>query len=90
MLPRVWGNIGSCIPVLSLLPSSEFYLAICVRAGIARVSVGLPSLYRTFFIIGGIGRSFLRLRGVLLCFFVGFARNLLRRLTRDWVVSFVW
>ena len=24
LLPRAWGNIGSCIPVLSLLPSSEF------------------------------------------------------------------
>ena len=31
-LPRAWVNVGSCIPVLSLLPSSEFYLAVCVRA----------------------------------------------------------
>ena len=55
LLPRAWGNIGSCIPVLSLLPSSEFYLAVCVRAGIVRVSVGLLGFGRTFFIIGGEG-----------------------------------
>ena len=48
LLPRVWDNIGSCIPVLSLLASSEFYLAICVRAGIVRVSVGLLGLYLSF------------------------------------------
>ena len=72
-LPRAWDNIGSCIPVLSFIPTSEFYLAVCVRAGIARVSVGLPSLYRTFFIIGGRGCSCLRLRLVLQWSFVGFA-----------------
>ena len=59
--------------MLLLLASSEYCAAICVRAGIVRVSVGLPSLYRTFFIIGGVDRSYLRLRMVLLCFFVGFA-----------------
>ena len=31
-LPRAWDNIGSCIPVLPFIPSSEFYLAFCVRA----------------------------------------------------------
>ena len=41
--------------MLSLLPSSEFGLAVCVRAGIVRVSVGLLGWYRTFFIIGGEG-----------------------------------
>ena len=41
LLPRAWGNLGICIPVLSLLASSGFYLAVCVRAGIVRVSVGL-------------------------------------------------
>ena len=46
---------------------------LCVRACIVRVSVGLLGLYRSFFIIGGIGCSCLRLRGVLLCSFVGFA-----------------
>ena len=59
--------------MLSLLASSEFYLAVCVRAGIVRVSVGLLGWYRTFFIIGGIDRSCLRLRGVLLWSIVGFA-----------------
>ena len=52
-LPRAWGNIGICIQVLSLLPSSECCAAICVRAGIVRVSVGLLGLFRSFFIIGG-------------------------------------
>ena len=59
--------------MLSLLASSEFYLAVCVRAGIVRVSVGLLGWYRTFFIIGGRDRLFLRLRGVLLWSIVGFA-----------------
>ena len=59
--------------MLSLLPSSEFYLAICVRAGIVRVSVGLLGFGRTFFIIGGRGCSCLRLRGVWLWSIVGFA-----------------
>ena len=57
----------------SLIPSSEFGLAICVRAGIVRVSVGLLGWYRTFFIIGGMGCLCLRLHGVLLWSFVGFA-----------------
>ena len=52
-LPRVCTNLGIRYPVLSLLPSSEFYLAICVRAEIVRVSVGLLGWYRSFFIIGG-------------------------------------
>ena len=51
LLPRAWSNVGSCIQVLSLLPSSEFGLAVCVRAGIVRVSVGLLGLDRSFFII---------------------------------------
>ena len=37
-------DIGSFYPVLSLLPSSEFYLAICVRAGIVRVSIDFVGL----------------------------------------------
>ena len=48
----------------------------------------LFGLYRLFFIIGEIDCLFLRLRDDLLLALVGFARNLLRRLTRDWVVSF--
>ena len=59
--------------MLSLLASSEYRLAVCVRAGIVRVSVGLPSLYRTFFIIGGMDCLFLRLHLVLLLAFIGFA-----------------
>ena len=46
-------DLGIRYPVLSLLPSSEFDLAICVRAVIACVSVGLLGLFRSFFIIGG-------------------------------------
>ena len=60
-------------PVLSIIASSEFYLAVCVRAGIVRVSVGLLGLYRSFFIIGGRDRSCLRLRDDLLLALVGFA-----------------
>ena len=59
--------------MLSLLASSECCTAICVRAGIARVSVGVLGLGRTFFIIGGMGCLFLRLRGVGLLALVGFA-----------------
>ena len=44
--------LESGIRCRSLIPSSEFYLAVCVRAGIVRVSVGLLGLYRSFFIIG--------------------------------------
>ena len=73
MAAAVYTNLGSGIQVLSLLPSSEYGFAFCVRAGIVRVSVGLLGLYRTFFIIGGIGCSFLRLLLVLLWLFVGFA-----------------
>ena len=53
LLPRAWGNIGSLYPVLSLIPSSEYGLAFCVRACIVRVSVGVLGFGRTFFIIGG-------------------------------------
>ena len=56
-----------------LSPVPNFVRVLCVRAGIARVSVGLPSLYRSFFIIGRVDRSCLRLRGVLLWSIVGFA-----------------
>ena len=59
--------------MLPFIPSSEYGLAICVRAGIARVSVGLLGYGRSFFIIGGGGRSCLRLRGVWLWSIVGFA-----------------
>ena len=63
-------DIVSRIPVLSLIASSEYGLAFCVRLCIARVSVGLLGLYRTFFIIGGMDCLCLRLRGVLQWSFV--------------------
>ena len=52
LLPRAYRDLVSLCPVLSLLPSSEFCTAICVRLCIVRVSVGVPSLGRSFFIIG--------------------------------------
>ena len=69
----VYTNSGSCIPVLSFIPSSESGFAVCVRAGIVRVSVGVLGLGRTFFIIGGDG---LFVPAATWCFafsFVGFA-----------------
>ena len=59
--------------MLSFIPSSEYSFTICVRAGIVRVSVGVLGIGRSFFIIGGRDRLFLRLRGVLLWSIVGFA-----------------
>ena len=73
MAAAVDRDLGFRYPVLSLLPSSECCAAICVRAGIARVSVGVLGLYRTFFIIGERDCSCLRLCGVLLWSIVGFA-----------------
>ena len=73
MLPRAYTNVGSGIPVLPFIPSPECCTAICVRAGIVHVSVGLLGCGRTFFIIGGRGCLCLRLRGVLLYTLVGFA-----------------
>ena len=72
-------DIVSLYPVLSLLANSEYCLAICVRLCIVRVSVGVLGFGRTFFIIGGVGRSFLRLRGVLLWSIVGITAD------REWV-----
>ena len=68
--------------MLSLLASSEYGLAVCVRAGIVRVSVGVLGYGRSFFIIGGRDRLFLRLCGVLQWSIVGFALTAGR--------SFVW
>ena len=71
LLPRAYRDIVSLYPVLSLLANSEYCLAICVRLCIVRVSVGVLGFGRTFFIIGGVDRSFLRLRGVWLWSIVG-------------------
>ena len=54
-------------------PVPNIVWMLCVRAMIVRVSVGLPSWYRSFFSIGGRDCSFLRLCGVLLWSIVGFA-----------------
>ena len=81
-------DIGSLYPVQIAYP--QFRILFCFlcsgwyRSRFSRV-VGLVS---HVFHYWGIDRSCLRLRGVLLCSFVGFARNLLRRLTRDWIVCF--
>ena len=66
-------NLEIRYPVLSLIASSKYGLAVCVRLCIVRVSVGLLGWYRTFFIIGGMDCSYLRLRGGWLWCFVGFA-----------------
>ena len=80
--------------MLPFIPSSEYGFSFCVRAGIVRVSVGLLGYGRSFFIIGGIGRLFLRLRSVLQWSFVGFALTaigsfLLVGNGRGWSVSLV-
>ena len=74
-------DLGIRYPVLSLLANSEYCLAICVRLCIVRVSVGVLGFSRTFFIIGGVGRSFLRLHRVLLWSIVGITAD------REWVVN---
>ena len=53
LLPRAYRDIVSLCPVLSLLPSSEFCAAICVRAVVACVSAGVLGFNRSFFIGGG-------------------------------------
>ena len=73
LLPRAYTNLGSLYPMLSFIPSSEYGFAICVRAGIVRVSVGLFGFGHSFFIIGERDCSCLRLRLVLQWSFVGFA-----------------
>ena len=62
---------------------------LCSGLGRSRFSrvVGLVSFVFHYW---GRDRLFLRLRGGFAISFVGFARNLLRRLTRDWIDCFVW
>ena len=63
----VYTNIVCAIPVRSLVATSIGCAAICVRAGIVRISVGMYGLWRTFFIcadgkktaLGCAGRTFL-------------------------------
>ena len=67
MLPRAWGNLGSCIQVQ--VDNSHFDVMFgCFVFGLGlfafqKISLGFD---RTFFIGGGIDCSFLRLRAVLL------------------------
>ena len=67
--------------MLSLLARCECSFAICVRLCIVRVSVGLLGWCRSFFIGGGVGRSFLRLRDVLLWSIVEITAD------REWSVN---
>ena len=80
-LPRVWGNLGSLYPVLPFIPSFEYGLAVCVRAGIVRVSVDFVGLVSFVFHWWWIDCSFLRLRNVLQWSIVGICAD------RDWIVS---
>ena len=75
--------------MLSLVPSSEFGAAGCVRAGIACVSVDFVGFWvvRFSLLVGWTVRACGYVR-FLLWLFVGFARNVLRRLTRGWVDCF--
>ena len=74
-------DLGFRYPVLSLLARCECSFAICVRLCIVRVSVGLFGWCRSFFIIGGVDRSFLRLRDVLLWSIVEITAD------REWSVN---
>ena len=49
-LPRVYRDIACAIQVRSFVATSTWCAAVCVRAGIACVSVGTLGLYRLFFI----------------------------------------
>ena len=72
-------DIGSLYPVLSLLANSEFYLAVCVRLCIVRVSVDFVGFVSHVFHYWG-DRSFVPAATV------GFAM-VFRRICadRDWV-----
>ena len=74
--------------MLSLLPSSEYGLVVCVRAGIVRVSVGFVGHISHVFHYWWDGLFVPAATWGFAFSFVGFARNLLRRLTREWVVCF--
>ena len=63
LLPRAWGNIGSCIPVQTVHPHFDVSFG-CFVFGLGLFAFQSISLGfgRTFFIIGGMDCSFLRLR----------------------------
>ena len=87
MAAAVDRDIGFRYPVQIFNPhfdiSFGYLCSGCDRLRFSRV-VGLISFVFHYW---GRGCSCLRLRGVWLSSFVGFARNLLRRLTREWVVN---
>ena len=83
----IYANIGFLYPVQ--VDNRQFRIwfgCLCSGWYRSRFSRGVGLVSRVFH-YWGIGCSCLRLRGVWLWSFVGFARNLLRRLTRDWGVS---
>ena len=82
-LPRFMPIQVAVFRCRSIIASSEFCSAICVRAGIARVSVGVLGLDRSFFIIGG--------KVVCSCGYVGFC-FFFRRICADrgWIVCLGW
>ena len=84
----VYANIGFLYPVQVVYRQFRMLCSyLCsgwYRSRFSRV-VGLVSFVFHYW---GMDCSCLRLREVFLWSFVGFARNLLRRLTREWVVCF--
>ena len=74
LLPRVWGNIGIRCPVQIDRPQFGIWCSwLCSVRDRSRFSRFRWVLGRSFFIIGGMDCSCLRLLFVLLWFFVGFA-----------------
>ena len=72
LLPRVWGNLGIRYPVQTVCPHFNMTFG-CFVFGLGlfafqKITLGLC---RSFFIIGRMNCSFLRLRGVLPFSFVG-------------------
>ena len=82
-LPRVYRDIGFRYPVLSLIATSTWCLgALCSILYRSRFSRFCWVLGRSFFIIGGMDCSFLRLRGVFAMAFRRICAN------RGWVDCF--
>ena len=83
MAAAVDRDIGSLYPVQIFNPHFDVMFG-CLVFGLGSLAFQkiMLGLYRSFFIGGGIGCSFLRLREVLLWSIVGLPRNVLRRLTR--------
>ena len=83
LLPRVWGNIGIRCPVQIENPQFGIWCScLCSCRDSSRFSRFRWVLGRSFFIIGGIDCSFLRLRGVFAVAFRRICAN------RGWVDCF--